>query len=540
MVAAPLEMAESSLPDLRGEQDRLSVILEVGRAAATLALPDLIERVGGCLQRSRWRWDYTTLCLHEPEEAALRVHFLAFAPGPIRDSHQRFQGGELIPIEGTQSGRAFVSGEPCVVNSRAEYEALLAPAWAAKVMQVLPAEYSSCIVPLTNRGRRLGTLATATPRDRAFDAAAVQFLSQIANAIAPAVDNALAYQQIEQLKDRLARENQYLESEVEAALGEIVGKSPALQRVLTLVESVARTDSSVLISGETGTGKEVIARAIHRLSARRGSTFVKLNCAAIPTGLFEAELFGHERGAFTGALAQKIGRFELADGGTLFLDEVGETPLEVQPKLLHVLQEREFQRVGGTRTIRVDTRVLAATNRDLDEMIANRSFRNDLFYRLNVFPIAVPPLRERREDIPALVRHFVDRAAQRMKKVIDEIPPDVLAALCGYDWPGNVRELGNVVERAVILSPGPALKVSAADLAASPLSERTSPPKMSLAGDRPEAPRRLADAERMFIMRALEETHWVVGGKLGAAARLGLSRTTLQARMRKLGIARPG
>ncbi len=290
------------------------------------------------------------------------------------------------------------------------------------------------------------------------------------------------------------------------------------------METVAPTDSAVLVLGETGTGKELIARAIHDLSGRRGRTFVKINCAAIPTGLLESELFGHERGAFTGAIAQKIGRFELADGGTIFLDEVGDIPLELQPKLLRVLQEQEFERLGSTRTKRVDVRVVAATNRNLEEMVAAGTFRNDLYYRLNVFPITVPALRERAEDIPALVRYFVQKFARRMKKRIETIPADAMAALCRYAWPGNVRELENAIERAVILTSGPALRVPASEFRA-----RAVP---SAGGDTLEA------TEREAVVRTLRETNWVLGGPHGAAARLGLKRTTLQSRMRKLGIRR--
>jgi formate hydrogenlyase transcriptional activator len=539
MTSAQVASPRGAAPALLRELDRLAMLVEVSRAAAALDLPDLIERVARCFHRSQWRWDHTSLCIHEPSERALRVHYLFYAPGRSDNTTLRYKGGELIPIDGTHSGRAFTSGQPCVVSTRAEYAALLAPAWAAQVLERIPAEYSSCIVPLISRGRTLGTLASATMRENAFDGEAVQFLTQIADAIAPAVDNALAFRQIKELKDRLAKQNRYLESEADAPFGEVIGRSPALQKVLGLVESVARTDSGVLIHGETGTGKELIARAIHRMSDRRGNAFVKLNCAAIPTGLLESELFGHEKGAFTSALSQKVGRFELAHGGTMFLDEVGEIPIELQPKLLRVLQEQEFERLGGTRTLKVDARLLAATNRDLSEMMAARKFRSDLYYRLNVFPIFVPPLREHREDIPELVRHFVDRSARRLKKVVDEIPPDSLDALCRYDWPGNVRELANVIERAVILSPGSVLDFARADLEAF----RSTRKRGADAGAAPAAeggpPQRLVDAERLFITQALAETGWVVGGPMGAATRLGLSRTTLQARMRKLQITRP-
>jgi formate hydrogenlyase transcriptional activator len=311
---------------------------------------------------------------------------------------------------------------------------------------------------------------------------------------------------------------------------EIIGASLALRNVLRDVDVVSPTDSTVLIQGETGTGKELVARAIHDRSARRGRSFVKLNCAAIPTGLLESELFGHERGAFTGAIGQKIGRFEVADGGTLFLDEIGELPLELQPKLLRILQEQEFERVGGQRTVRVDVRLIAATNRDLAGMVAEQRFRDDLFYRLNVFPIDVPPLRERRDDIPALVKHFARRFARQMNRCIDIIPGDAISAMQQYAWPGNIRELANVVERATILSPGPTLEISVAGL------ERPVA-RMSHASATSDYPARLA--ERAHILAVLQEANWLIGGPRGAATRLGMKRTTLHSLIKRLGIARP-
>ena len=325
---------------------------------------------------------------------------------------------------------------------------------------------SACWLSLTTARRQLGTLSFACKQPSAYDEADLGFLQLVANQVAVAVENALAFQEIEALKDKLAKENAYLEEEVrtEHNFGEIVGDSAALRRVLKEVETVAPTGSTVLIRGETGTGKELIARALHELSPRKGRTFVKLNCAAIPTGLLESELFGHEKGAFTGAISQKIGRFELAHQGTLFLDEVGDIPPELQPKLLRVLQEQEFERLGGTKTIKVDVRLVAATHRDLAKMVADGRFREDLYYRLNVFPLLLPPLRERRDDIPRLVRHFTQRFARRMGRRIETIPSAVLDALVRYPWPGNVRELQNVIERAVILSPGASLQVPLGDL----------------------------------------------------------------------------
>jgi formate hydrogenlyase transcriptional activator len=353
-------------------------------------------------------------------------------------------------------------------------------------------------------------------------------LTRVAGQIAIAVSNAASYQRIEELNAQLSREKLYLEDEIrtEQLFEEIVGRSPALTRVLHEIETVAPTDSTVLITGETGSGKELVARAIHRLSGRRDHAFVKLNCAAIPTGLLESELFGHERGAFTGAIAQRIGRFELANRGTVFLDEVGEIPLELQPKLLRVLQEREFERLGSARTLRSDARLIAATNRDLAARVDDHSFRQDLFYRLNVFPIHVPPLRERREDIPVLVRHFAQEFARRMKKSIEMIPAETMDALTRYDWPGNIRELQNLIERAVILSSGTTLNV----------------PLMGMTGRAPESARAhetLDEAARRHIVAALEGSNWVLSGPNGAAARLGIKRSTLQFRMRKLGIVRP-
>jgi formate hydrogenlyase transcriptional activator len=305
--------------------------------------------------------------------------------------------------------------------------------------------------------------------------------------------------------------------------------------VLAEVETVAPTDSTVLIYGETGTGKELIARAIHNLSSRESNAFVKLNCAAIPTGLLESEMFGHEKGAFTGAIAQRVGRFELANRGTVFLDEIGEIPLELQPKLLRVLQEREFERLGSTRTLRTDARLIAATNRDLTAMVEEQKFRSDLYYRLNVFPVRVPPLRERREDIPLLVRHFVQQFSRRMNRGVESIPSETMNALVRYDWPGNIRELQNVIERAVIVSTGPVLRAPLDDLRSRvPSAEASS--GGSASEDAGKMRGVLEDAERKQILSALRQANWVVAGPKGAAALLGMKRSTLQAHMQRLGI----
>jgi len=390
---------------------------------------------------------------------------------------------------------------------------------------------SLCALPLTTAHRRIGSLITGSVKPDAYcDEEDVEFLRQVANQIALTVENTLAYGEIQALKDQLAQEKLYLQDEVRSELnfGEIVGKSVALRRVLMQVEIVAPTDSTVLIYGATGTGKELIARAIHNLSPRCSNAFVKLNCAAIPTGLLESELFGHEKGAFTGAIAQRIGRFELANRGTVFLDEIGEVPLDLQTKLLRVLQEREFERLGSTRTLRTDTRLIAATNRDLSVLVEEQKFRSDLFYRLNVFPLRVPPLRERAEDVPLLVRHFVQHFARRMKRTIETIPSETMDALIRYPWPGNIRELENLIERAVILSPGPVLRVPLTDF-----DSRSTP------GQANGKHRTLEDAERAHILATLRETRWVLSGPNGAATHLGMNRSTLQFRMKKLGIVRP-
>jgi len=368
----------------------------------------------------------------------------------------------------------------------------------------------------------------------------IEFLTQIANQVAIAVENALAFGQIRELKDQLSKEKLYLEDEIrtEMNFAQIIGNSASLRKVLKHVETVAPTGSTVLIYGETGTGKELIARAIHDLSPRRSKPFVKLNCAAIPTGLLESELFGHEKGAFTGAIAQRIGRFEVADGGTIFLDEIGEIPLELQTKLLRVLQEREFERLGSSRTLRTDARLIAATNRDLEAMVSEQKFRSDLFFRLNVFPVHVPPLRERQGDIPLLVRHFTQQFSRRMNRMIETIPSAAMDALCRYQWPGNIRELQNVIERAAIISTGPVLSVDVSDLKftkAGHAVEETTSPKSATNGGLHDV---LQQSERQQILKALEQCNWVVAGPKGAAAYLRMKRSTLQQRIRKLGIAR--
>jgi formate hydrogenlyase transcriptional activator len=482
---------------------------------SNLELRDVLRAISANVRRVM-HCDAVGVQLLEAEHQ-LRLYALDFP-----DSQGFLQEEILTPLEGSLSGQAFQTGQPVVVG-RAD---------PAATGRLLAGEgfQAHCFLPLISRQRRLGVLGLGRRRAQVFTPEEVEFLTQVANQVAIAVDNALAYGQIAALKDQLAQEKLYLEEEIRSEMHfeDIVGQSAVLRHVLRQVETVAPTDSTVLISGETGTGKELIARAIHQLSPRRPQAFVKLNCAAIPTGLLEAELFGHEKGAFTGAIAQRIGRFELADRGTVFLDEIGEIPLELQPKLLRVLQDREFERLGSTRTRRTDARLIAATNRDLAALVDAQQFRADLFYRVNVFPVHVPPLRERPEDIPLLVRHFAQQFARRMHKTIETIPADTMQGLLQYSWPGNIRELQNIIERAVIVSAGPVLQVPLTDL----------PPRAAPA--RPTPQDTLEEAERKHILAVLQETKWVLGGLNGAAVRLGMKRSTLQFRMRKLGIARSG
>lgn len=459
-----------------------------------------------------------------------------------------FEGLRLFPAEGDPLRRAFDTLKPVIVSPD-ELAKIHPEGYKIAIAEGIKNHF---FVPLTNRGRALGILAVAHTTEDVFTPDDVEFLSQASGQIAIAVENALAYREISELRDKLAQEKLYLEEEIRSEMNfdQIVGDSAALRRVLELVETVAPSDSTVLLLGETGTGKELVARAIHDHSRRKDRTFVKLNCAAIPTGLLESELFGHEKGAFTGAISQKVGRLELADQGTLFLDEVGDVPLEIQPKLLRALQEREFERLGSTRTKRVDTRLVAATNRDLEQMIAEREFRSDLYYRLNVFPIRIPPLRERREDIPLLVSYFVQKYAGQMHKRIETIPAAAMKALTEWDWPGNIRELQNFIERAVILTRGRALEAPLAELRKVRLNKPSHPATpqghediarivketINALNDKKSVADEHAQKQREEIVRALTECKGRVGGDDGAAARLGLNRTTLLSRMKKLGL----
>jgi formate hydrogenlyase transcriptional activator len=521
--ALNFEQAETVQQQLKEERDRLSLLLEVNNTiVSVLDLHELLNAVSASLRRVVPH-EYASLSLYEPETQRLNIHALDF---PV--SKGLLQEGLSVPIEGTPTGRALTSRQPVLITRRDIEQ------FGSDIARRILAEglKSAYCLPLISHGRPLGTLVVASLYEENFPEKDAELLQHIANQIAIAVENSLAYRQIVDRANKLSEEKLYLQDEIrtEYNFEEIIGESPVLKRILEQLQTVAPTDSTVLILGETGTGKELIARAIHNLSDRRDRTLVKVNCAAIPTGLLESELFGHEKGAFTGAIAQRIGRFELAHRGTLFLDEVGDIPLELQPKLLRVLQEHEFERLGSTRTIRVDVRLIAATNWDLAQKVAENQFRSDLYYRLNVFPVIIPALRERRQDIPMLVRYFAQKYARRMKKPIDNIPATAMSALSEYHWPGNVRELENFIERAVILSPGAELQIPLAEL-----KQRTKLTAVIPQGGAVTLER----AEREHIVRALGETNWVIGGPAGAAVRLGMKRTTLQSRMRKLGITRP-
>jgi formate hydrogenlyase transcriptional activator len=516
--------------ELQSKNGRLQLLLDVtNQVVSNLELRDLLRAISQDVRRVM-QCDYAGLSLPDAENKQLRLYAVDFPEG------KGFLQEDLVyPIEGSPSGTAFRTMKPLTLQSPFT-------GWLHyPIVQIAVREglKSFCFLPMISRNRAIGTLVLARLRDDAFSQADISFLYQVANQVALAVENALAYREIRELKEQLSKEKLYLEDEIrtEMNFAQIIGNSASLRRALKRVETVAPTDSTVLIYGETGTGKELIARGIHDLSPRRAKPFVKLNCAAIPTGLLESELFGHEKGAFTGAIAQRIGRFEVADGGTIFLDEIGEIPLELQTKLLRVLQEREFERLGSSRTIRTDARLIAATNRDLEGMVSEQKFRSDLFFRLDVFPVHVPSLRERDGDIPLLVRHFTQQFSRRMKKVIETIPSAAMDALCRYHWPGNIRELQNVIERAVIISTGPALSVDVADLKfpkAGPAVEKLA----SLKSTNGALRNVLEETERQQILKALKQSNWIVAGPNGAAAHLGMKRSTLQLRMHKLGIAR--
>ena len=501
--------SQSYRQQLAHERDRSELLLRVNNTLVTnLNLRELLQSISSSLS-TVMPHEAAALTLYDEASNELRVAAFDFP-----DHESPCATGKVIPFDGNPVGEAFTTRKTTLIDNDPVTHVGLA---------------SGCASPLIFRDRVLGVLAIKSSRPHAFSQDDAELFEQVANQVAIAVENALAYNEIETLKNKLEKEKLYLEEEIRSEYNfeEIVGSSSVLRRALQNVQTVATTDSTVLIYGETGTGKELIARAIHNLSERHERTLVKVNCAAIPTGLLESELFGHEKGAFTGAIDRRIGRFELAHQGTIFLDEVEDIPLDLQSKLLRVLQEQEFERLGSSRTLRVDVRVVAATNADLARMVEEKKFRSDLYYRLNVFPINVPPLRERPEDIPVLVQFFADKFAQQMRKRIESVPKETMAALVAYHWPGNIRELQNLVERAVILSRGSTLEI--------PLTE-LKPAKTAVYTNGGIT---LEHVERDHILKVLDDAKWVIGGPTGAAARLGLNRTTLNHRMRKLGIMRP-
>ncbi|HXS96851.1 MAG TPA: sigma 54-interacting transcriptional regulator [Candidatus Limnocylindrales bacterium] len=514
------ESAREYETQLARERDRLRALLEINNAVVgCLASKSLFQAISASLRRS-FGLDYVSLLIYDAESGAMRLQVLDFPEGS-----GAIQEDAVVPLHSSLAGFVFQQREGRVFNRQEVRE--ISPGTA----DLFEREdiRSICCIPLLAPSGNLGSLNLGSRREDFFAADDVPFFTQVAGQISIALQNALSYKRVEELNARLEEEKVYLEGEIRTdnRFEDIVGDSRALKAILEQVATVAPTDATVLIYGETGTGKELIARAIHELSGRKQGTFVKLNCAAIPTGLLESEMFGHEKGAFTGAIAQRIGRFELANHGSIFLDEVGEIPLELQTKLLRVLQEREFERLGSSRTLKTDARLIAATNRDLGTLVEAREFRADLYYRLNVFPVTVPALRERREDIPLLVRYFVQQSARRMNKRIGNIPSEAMEAMTRYDWPGNIRELQNFVERAVILTPGASLQAPVQEL-------RKAGPVSAPAAGGPAVT--LEDAEREAILKALREAGGKVGGERGAAALLGMKRTTLQAKMRKLGI----
>ena len=517
--ALNFEEARSYQQLLARERDRLRLLLEVNNNVIShLELGDLFQAVSAAL-RACFHHEYTGLWLFEEDSPRLRCVGMDFPS--TRGFLEKINSTDLSP------------------EQVAEVRARLPRLMKQRDIAQLPAQFASpareenlrsgVTIPLVVESKALGILSLASTDESTFQQEELGFLVQVGNQVAMAIENALAYEKVAEARNQLSTEKTYLEDEIryDHNVEDIVGKSRALRETLGQAEVVAETGATVLLTGETGTGKELIARLIHNRSSRRDHTFVKLNCAAVPSGLMESELFGHERGAFTGAVATKVGRFELAHRGSIFLDEVADIPLDLQPKLLRVLQEKEFERLGGTRTLKVDARLVAATNRELSPMVASGEFREDLYYRLAVFPIQLPPLRERREDIPLLVEYFVARYARRMNKRIREIPTPALQAMTEWAWPGNIRELQNFIERAVILTTGECLEVPLEELKPSRTKRGSTETSRSL---------NLREVEREAILEALRKTNGRVSGPGGAAALLGLKRTTLQYRMRLLNI----
>jgi formate hydrogenlyase transcriptional activator len=524
---------------LQRQNERLELLLNLTtRITSSLDLREVLRAIAANI-REVMHADAVTVGLPDAVSGKNRVFAVDFphGKGVIKE--------ELLLAQSAATKRAMDTLKPVVIDTR-ERDELSSEAYDVVAAEEIEAV---CNIPLVNHGRALGILSILRATNIPFSPEDVDFLTRASGQIAIAVENALAYREISELKDKLAQEKVYLEEEFRSEMGfeQIIGNSSGLKHVLQLVETVAPSDSTVMLLGETGTGKELIARAIHDRSRRKQRTFVKLNCAAIPTGLVESELFGHEKGAFTGAVTQKIGRLELADQGTLFLDEVGDIPIEIQPKLLRALQEREFERLGSTHTRKVNVRLVSATNRNLEEMVATKEFRSDLYYRLNVFPIRIPPLRDRREDIPLLVSYFVQKFAKEMQKHIEAVPAVAMKGLTAWDWAGNIRELENFIERAVLLTRGKSLDVPLAELRKTKNME--GPPdtdqrqveqvpgkKTDSQSDKTSVADEYARKQRDQIVHALAACRGRVGGADGAAARLGMNRTTLLSRMKKFGI----
>jgi formate hydrogenlyase transcriptional activator len=525
-------LSMSTEEEIRTQNDRLELLLNLtSKITSSLDLREVLRAVAANI-REVIHAEGVTVSLQDAASEKFRVFAIDFpnGKGVLKE--------DLLSRPSTAVKEALETLRP-VVSHTCDGNEFVSEAEGLRAY---------CCIPLVNRGRALGILAILRTTETPFSPEDVDFLSRASGQIAIAVENACVYHEISQLKDKLAQEKLYLEEEIRSEMNfeNIIGNSPALKHVLELVETVATSDSTVLLLGETGTGKELIARAIHDRSRRKDRTFVKLNCAAIPTGLLESELFGHEKGAFTGAITQKVGRMELADQGTLFLDEVGDIPTEIQPKLLRALQEREFERLGSTHTRRANIRLVAATNRDLEQMIAAREFRSDLYYRLHVFPIRIPPLRERKEDIPQLVSYFVQKFSKQMQKKIEAISPVVMKGLTAWDWPGNIRELENFTERAVIVTRGKSLEAPVAELrktntvafphAGQGHLEQVAGERTDSQSDHTSVADEYERRQRDQIIRALTACKGRVGGADGAAASLGMNRTTLLARMKKFGI----
>jgi len=521
--------SRAGAPVSSGQAERYRTLLEINNAlVANLTQEALFHAIAEAVRRVL-PFDRTAIFLHDPGRDVLRLFVLKSSL-----SSKYFVVGLEMPVGDSHVGRVFQTQEPLLCRDLAREQR-----FAADAQAYADGVQSYVIVPLVVHGRSIGVLAVASVNPNQYSDSDAAFFREVANQVALAVVNMKAYEEIATLKARLERESVYLQEEIhrEHNFTELVGNSRRLLALLRQVEQVAPTDSTVLITGETGTGKELIARAIHARSDRRARALVKVNCSAISAGLVESELFGHVKGAFTGAIERRIGRFELADGGTIFLDEVGELPPETQVKLLRVLQEREFEPVGSSRTQAVNVRVMAATNRDLEEAVAGGRFRADLFFRLNVFPLNVPPLRERREDIRLLVMFFLPQFAGKLGKRVTTVTDETMERLLAYPWPGNIRELQNVLERSVILAEGPVLEIDPTMLP-SPLStaEAAPPTPATTPGSLPS----LEEVERLHILAALERTGWVIDGPRGAASILKLHPNTLRSRMDRLGLKRPG